>query len=124
MGDLLIGADGPNSTVRQLILPGYEPRYTILDLGVPQMAFGRIALVADALLTQNHDVPNALNRWESNQLRLGMYLWKASQDLGDRSPALPQFKPPGTPAAQPINSKHECNIEVRSQLTFRLSGCK
>lgn len=90
----------------------------ILDLGVPQMAFGRdsvaehhrIALVgdaafvprphtaasvskgaanaialADALVAQNHDVPEALNTWEPDQLRLGMHLWRAGQDLGERS---------------------------------------
>ncbi|MBV6621638.1 MAG: FAD binding domain-containing protein [Rivularia sp. (in: Bacteria)] len=82
----------------------------ILDLVVPQMAFNRIALVgdaafiprphtaagvskaaanaialADALVNQNHDVNKALNEWESEQLRLGMYLWKAGKALGDRS---------------------------------------
>ncbi|MBW4619935.1 MAG: FAD binding domain-containing protein [Cyanosarcina radialis HA8281-LM2] len=82
----------------------------ILDLGVPQMAFGRIALVgdaafiprphtaasvskgaanaialADALVARDRDVPKALNAWETDQLRLGMYLWKAGQDLGERS---------------------------------------
>lgn len=82
----------------------------ILDLGVPQMGFDRAALVGDAafiprphtaasvskgaanaialvdaLLAQNHDVPKALNAWETDQLRLGMYLWKAGQDLGERS---------------------------------------
>jgi 2-polyprenyl-6-methoxyphenol hydroxylase-like FAD-dependent oxidoreductase len=233
-GDLLIGADGPNSTVRQLLLPGYEPRYAgyvayrglvdeseldaktaalmterfvfyqfpnshilqyvipgedeslvagkrrfnwvwyvnyeektelpriltdrdgkrrdysvppgridpvveqemrtyadhvlappfqklvaatqepfvqaILDLGVPQMAFDRVALVGDAafiprphtaygvskgaantialtnaLIAQDHQVQPALNDWETDQLRLGMHLWKVGQDLGDRS---------------------------------------
>jgi 2-polyprenyl-6-methoxyphenol hydroxylase-like FAD-dependent oxidoreductase len=82
----------------------------ILDLGVPQMIFGRVALVgdaafiprphtaastskaaanaialADALLEQNHQVPEALNAWEPDQLRLGMHLWKTGQDLGERS---------------------------------------
>ena len=83
---------------------------TILDLGVPQMAFDRVALVgdaafiprphtaasvskgaanaialADALVEQNHDAPKALNAWEADQLRLGMHLWKVGQDLGERS---------------------------------------
>jgi 2-polyprenyl-6-methoxyphenol hydroxylase-like FAD-dependent oxidoreductase len=81
-----------------------------LDLGVPQMAFGRIALLGDAafiprphtaasvskgaanaialvdaLANQNYDVPEALNVWETDQLRLGMHLWKTGQDLGERS---------------------------------------
>jgi len=83
---------------------------TILDLGVPQMAFDRVALVgdaafiprphtaasvskgaanaialADALVEQNHDAPKALSVWEADQLRLGMHLWKVGQDLGERS---------------------------------------
>jgi 2-polyprenyl-6-methoxyphenol hydroxylase-like FAD-dependent oxidoreductase len=82
----------------------------ILDLTVPQMAFNRIALVgdaafiprphtaagvskaaanaialADALVNHNHDVNKALNEWEPEQLRLGMYLRKVGKDLGDRS---------------------------------------
>ncbi|MBW4564931.1 MAG: FAD binding domain-containing protein [Mojavia pulchra JT2-VF2] len=85
----------------------------ILDLGVPQMAFGRIALLgdaafiprphtaasvskgaanaialADALVAQNHHVPSALNAWETDQLRLGMHLWKTGQDLGERSQSM------------------------------------
>lgn len=83
---------------------------TILDLGVPQMAFDRVVLVgdaafiprphtaasvskgaanaialADALVEQNHDAPKALSVWEADQLRLGMHLWKVGQDLGERS---------------------------------------
>ena len=82
----------------------------ILDLTVPQMAFNRIALVgdaafiprphtasgvskaaanaialADALVNQNHDVSKALNEWEPEQLRLGMYLRKAGQALWEGS---------------------------------------
>lgn len=82
----------------------------ILDLGVPQMTFGRVALVgdaafiprphtaasvskgaanaialADALVAQDHDVYRALDAWETDQLRLGMHLWKVGQDLGERS---------------------------------------
>ena len=82
----------------------------ILDLIVPKMAFDRVALVgdaafiprphtaasvskgaanaialADALATQANDVAKALNVWEMNQLRLGMYLWKLGRDLGERS---------------------------------------
>jgi len=82
----------------------------ILDLVVPQMAFNRIALVgdaafiprphtasgvskaaanamalSDALVRQNHDVKKALNEWEPEQLKLGMYLRKAGQALGERS---------------------------------------
>ncbi|MEM8810831.1 MAG: FAD binding domain-containing protein [Cyanobacteria bacterium P01_G01_bin.38] len=82
----------------------------ILDLGIPQMAFDRIALVgdaafvprphtaasvskgaanaialADALVTENHSVPKALQAWETDQLRLGMHLWRTGQALGERS---------------------------------------
>lgn len=82
----------------------------IWDLGVPQMAFGRIALVgdaafmprphtaagvskgatnaialADALMAQNHAVPQALSNWELDQLRLGMHLWRIGESLGARS---------------------------------------
>ncbi|MEM9946697.1 MAG: FAD binding domain-containing protein [Cyanobacteria bacterium P01_D01_bin.36] len=83
---------------------------SILDLGVPQMAFDRVALVgnaafiprphtaasaskaaanaialADALIDHNHDVHKALKSWEHDQLALGMYLWKRGQSLGERS---------------------------------------
>lgn len=82
----------------------------ILDLGVPQMAFDRVALVgdaafiprphtaagvskgaanaialADALVARDHDVAKALHSWEIDQLRLGMHLWKVGQELGKRS---------------------------------------
>ncbi|MDY6941205.1 MAG: FAD binding domain-containing protein [Cyanobacteriota bacterium] len=81
----------------------------ILDLGVPQMAFDRIALVGDAAfiprphtaagvskgaanaisltdaLVANPDVPSALYDWEIAQLKLGMHLWRAGKDLGERS---------------------------------------
>jgi 2-polyprenyl-6-methoxyphenol hydroxylase-like FAD-dependent oxidoreductase len=82
----------------------------ILDLGVPQMAFDRIALIgdaafiprphtaastakaaanaialADALIDSNHNVPKALEAWEGDQLALGMRLWKSGQALGERS---------------------------------------
>lgn len=96
---------------QRLVAATKEPfAQAILDLTVPQMAFNRIALVgdaafiprphtaagvskaaanvialADALVNQNHDVNKALNEWESEQLRLGMYLWKAGKGLGDRS---------------------------------------
>ncbi|MDF5706584.1 MAG: FAD binding domain-containing protein [Nostoc sp. S4] len=96
---------------QKLIAATKEPFVqAILDLGVPQMAFGRMALLgdaafiprphtaasvskgaanaialADALVAQNHHVPSALNIWETEQLRLGMHLWKTGQDLGERS---------------------------------------
>lgn len=82
----------------------------ILDLAVPQMMFGRVALVgdaafiprphtaastskaaanaialADALLDHNHDVPQALDAWEPEQLAHGLHLMKYGQSLGDRS---------------------------------------
>ncbi|NER80605.1 MAG: hypothetical protein F6K42_13730 [Leptolyngbya sp. SIO1D8] len=83
---------------------------TIRDLGVPQMAFGRVALVGDAafiprphtaagvskgaanaralaeaLVSHKHNVRQALNMWEIDQLRLGMHLWRTGQELGNRS---------------------------------------
>ena len=82
----------------------------ILDLGVPQMVFGRVALVgdaafiprphtaastskaaanaialADALVKHNHDVVNALKAWEPAQLAYGNQLLQYGQMLGDRS---------------------------------------
>ncbi|MEO0933890.1 MAG: hypothetical protein AAFY21_09065 [Cyanobacteria bacterium J06641_2] len=96
---------------QKLIAATKEPFVqAILDLVVPQMAFNRIALIGDAafiprphtasgvskaaanaialaeaLVNQNHDVKKALNDWEPEQLKLGMYLWKAGRDLGHRS---------------------------------------
>lgn len=82
----------------------------ILDLGVPNMAFNRIALVGDAafiprphtaasvskaaanaialsnvLQEHDHDVSNSLKAWELNQLALGMHLWKRGKNLGETS---------------------------------------
>jgi 2-polyprenyl-6-methoxyphenol hydroxylase-like FAD-dependent oxidoreductase len=82
----------------------------ILDLGVPNMAFERIALVGDAafiprphtaasvskaaanaialadvLVENDHNVLKALQAWELNQLSLGMQLWKRGQNLGETS---------------------------------------
>ncbi|MCJ8282531.1 MAG: FAD binding domain-containing protein [Rivularia sp. ALOHA_DT_140] len=96
---------------QKLIAATKEPFVqAILDLTVPQMAFNRIALIGDAafiprphtasgvskaaanaialidaLLNQNNHVNKALNEWEPDQLRLGMYLWKTGQALGERS---------------------------------------
>lgn len=96
---------------QKLIAATKEPFVqAILDLTVPQMAFNRIALIGDAafiprphtaagvskaaanamaltdaLVNQNHDVKEALNEWEPDQLKLGMYLRKAGQALGERS---------------------------------------
>ncbi|MEH2419566.1 MAG: FAD binding domain-containing protein [Nostoc sp.] len=81
----------------------------ILDLGMPQMTFDRIALVGDAAfiprphtaastskaaanaialvdaLMDHQDVLEALSAWEGNQLALGMRLWKHGQALGEQS---------------------------------------
>jgi 2-polyprenyl-6-methoxyphenol hydroxylase-like FAD-dependent oxidoreductase len=81
----------------------------ILDLGVPQMVFDRIALVGDAAfiprphtaastakaaanaislvkaLIANQDIPKALKAWEGKQLALGMHLCQSGQALGARS---------------------------------------
>ena len=83
---------------------------SILDLTVPQMAFDSVALIGDAafiprphtaagtskaaanaislveaLVHHNHDVTNALQAWESNQLSYGMRLWNHGRSVGDRS---------------------------------------
>lgn len=82
----------------------------ILDLGVPQMGFERVALVgdaafisrphtaastskatanaialADALLERDRNVPQALHAWELPQLADGVRLMQYGQTLGDRS---------------------------------------
>jgi 2-polyprenyl-6-methoxyphenol hydroxylase-like FAD-dependent oxidoreductase len=82
----------------------------ILDLGVPQMMFGRVALVGDAafiprphtaastskaaanaialayaLVKHNHDVIKALKAWKPAQLAYGNQLLQYGQMLGDRS---------------------------------------
>ena len=83
---------------------------SVLDLGVPNMIFNRIALVGDAafiprphtaasvskaaanavslteaLVDSDHNVIKALKAWELEQLALGMHLWKRGQDLGETS---------------------------------------
>ncbi|VEP12609.1 Monooxygenase FAD-binding protein [Hyella patelloides LEGE 07179] len=96
---------------QKLIAATKEPFVqAILDLGVPNMMFGRVALVgdsafiprphtaasvskaaanaialADALVENNHNVLNALKAWEFDQLALGMHLWKRGRDLGETS---------------------------------------
>jgi 2-polyprenyl-6-methoxyphenol hydroxylase-like FAD-dependent oxidoreductase len=96
---------------QKLIAATKEPFVqAILDLGVPNMAFDRIALVGDAafiprphtaasvskaaanaialidvLVDSNHDVLKALQAWELGQLTLGMQLWKRGRDLGETS---------------------------------------
>jgi 2-polyprenyl-6-methoxyphenol hydroxylase-like FAD-dependent oxidoreductase len=82
----------------------------ILDLGVPQMTFGRVALIGDAafiprphtaastakaaanaislaeaLVKDNHDVIAALKSWEPLQLAYGRQLMASGQQLGNRS---------------------------------------
>ena len=82
----------------------------ILDLGVPQMTFGRVALVGDAafiprphtaastakaaanaislaeaLVKHNHDVIKALPAWEPSQLAYGRQLMASGQQMGNRS---------------------------------------
>ncbi len=82
----------------------------ILDLGVPQMTFGRVALVgdaafiprphtaastakaaanaislADALVKYNHNLIEALPAWQRVQLANGRQLMVSGQQMGDRS---------------------------------------
>lgn len=96
---------------QKLIAATKEPFVqAILDLGVPNMVFDRIALIGDAafiprphtaasvskaaanaialtnaLKQHEHNVPLALKAWELDQLALGMHLWKRGQDLGETS---------------------------------------
>ena len=96
---------------QKLIAATKEPFVqSILDLGVPNMVFDRVALVGDAafiprphtaasvskaaanaialmdaLQDREHNVLDALKAWELNQLALGMHLWKRGQDLGKTS---------------------------------------
>jgi 2-polyprenyl-6-methoxyphenol hydroxylase-like FAD-dependent oxidoreductase len=96
---------------QKLIAATKEPFVqAILDLGVPNMVFERVALVgdaafilrphtaasvskaaqnaialADALVDADHNVLEALKAWELGQLTLGMQLWRKGQDLGETS---------------------------------------
>ncbi|MGB3638158.1 MAG: FAD binding domain-containing protein [Rivularia sp. (in: cyanobacteria)] len=96
---------------QKLIAATKEPFVqAILDLGLPKMAFERVALVGDAafiprphtaasvskaaanaialadvLVEHDNHVINALNAWELDQLDLGMNLWKRGQNLGETS---------------------------------------
>jgi 2-polyprenyl-6-methoxyphenol hydroxylase-like FAD-dependent oxidoreductase len=96
---------------QKLVAATQEPFVqAILDLGVPQMIFGRVALVgdaafiprphtaastakaaanaialADALVEHNHDVIKALLAWEPTQLAYGKQLVASGQQLGRRS---------------------------------------
>ena len=96
---------------QKLVAATQEPFVqAILDLGVPQMTFGRVALVgdaafiprphtaastakaaanaialADALVNHNHDVRGALKSWEPLQLAYGNQLMASGQQLGNRS---------------------------------------
>ena len=96
---------------QKLVAATQEPFVqAILDLGVPQMTFGRVALVgdaafiprphtaastskaaanaitlADALIKYNHNVTKALPAWEPLQLAYGKQLMASGQQLGNRS---------------------------------------
>lgn len=96
---------------RELVEATEEPFIqTIYDLSVPQMAFGRVCLLGDAAFVprphtaastskaaanalefaehvrrSGGEVAEALRRWEARQLKLGNYLKRVGQSLGDRS---------------------------------------
>ncbi|MCC5644031.1 FAD binding domain-containing protein [Nostoc sp. CHAB 5824] len=96
---------------QKLVAATQEPFVqAILDLGVPQMTFGRVALVGDAafiprphtaastakaaanaislaeaLVRHNHNVIKALPAWEPSQLAYGRQLMASGQQMGDRS---------------------------------------
>jgi 2-polyprenyl-6-methoxyphenol hydroxylase-like FAD-dependent oxidoreductase len=96
--------------MRMLIEATREPFVqAIVDVEVPRMAHGRVALLGDAAfvprphtaastskaaanvlalveaLEAEPDVAHALGKWEPDQLQLGRYLRRWGQMLGDRS---------------------------------------
>jgi 2-polyprenyl-6-methoxyphenol hydroxylase-like FAD-dependent oxidoreductase len=101
---------------RQLVAATKEPFFqTIIDLSVPQMVFGRVALVGDAafvprphtaastskaagnalalieaLVHVDHDVEAALKIWQPQQLEIGNYLRQHGKALGNSA----QFSSP------------------------------
>jgi 2-polyprenyl-6-methoxyphenol hydroxylase-like FAD-dependent oxidoreductase len=103
---------------RQLVAATKEPFFqTIIDLSVPQMAFGRVALVGDAafvprphtaastskaagnalalieaLVHVDHDVEAALKIWQPQQLEIGNYLRQHGKALGNSAQFF--FSPP------------------------------
>ncbi|MBN3943974.1 MAG: FAD binding domain-containing protein [Nostoc sp.] len=96
---------------QKLVAATQEPFVqAILDLGVPQMTFERVALIGDAafiprphtaastakaaanaislaqaLVRYNHNVIKALPAWEPSQLAYGRQLMASGQQMGDRS---------------------------------------
>ncbi|MEH2257602.1 FAD binding domain-containing protein [Nostoc sp.] len=96
---------------QKLVAATQEPFVqAILDLGVPQMTFKRMALIGDAafiprphtaastakaaanaislaqaLVRYNHNVIKALPAWEPSQLAYGRQLMASGQQMGDRS---------------------------------------
>lgn len=96
---------------QKLVAATQEPFVqVILDLGVPQMTFGRVALVGDAafiprphtaastassaanaisladmLVKHNHNVIQALPAWQPGQLADGRQLMASGQQMGNRS---------------------------------------
>jgi 2-polyprenyl-6-methoxyphenol hydroxylase-like FAD-dependent oxidoreductase len=95
---------------RTLVAATAEPFIqTIVDLAVPRMAFGRVALVGDAAFVprphtaastskaagnalsladafvHHADVADALRAWEGGELGVGQYLRSQGQALGSRS---------------------------------------
>lgn len=103
---------------RQLVAATREPFVqAIVDLSVPRMAFGRVALIGDAafvprphtaastskaaanalalvaaLAQEDNEVAAALTLWEPDQIRLGLHYLRQGKILGDRS----QFSHPPT----------------------------
>jgi 2-polyprenyl-6-methoxyphenol hydroxylase-like FAD-dependent oxidoreductase len=109
------------SVFGQLVAATREPFVqAIVDLSVPRMGFGRVALIgdaafvprphtaastskaaanalalADALAQADNDVIAALALWEPDQIRLGLHYLRQGKSLGDRS----QFSHPLTTVA-------------------------
>lgn len=95
----------------ELVSKSAEPFVQVVfDIGVPSMAFGRIALIGDAafalrphvaagtakatedawtlaraIAAAGDDVPGALETWERGQLELGRAATKRARDAGERS---------------------------------------
>lgn len=97
--------------IRDVVLKCHDPLIqAIFDLEVPQMVFGRVAILgdaafglrphvaagqakacadawalADALVEADHDLDAALARWEPRQLALGASAVGKTRGMGDRS---------------------------------------
>lgn len=81
-GDLLVGADGIFSTVRQTLFPGWEPKYAAHAMR-PNLGQGACTAVEDAVvlaqsLAGSTDVPQALRRYQRRRRRRVWWIHRMS----------------------------------------------